>query len=105
MAVTITRGYAKTTIARVQSLQDDSLSTKLAKACIAAKLPAGEIAELLGTTRATLNSWFKGTVIRDGRRGLVHKFTQKVNEDLESGRLPVKTREEGIEYLRSLQLP
>jgi hypothetical protein len=105
MSVTITRGYAKTTIARVMSLQDDSLSTKLAKACVAAKLPPGEIAALLGTTRATLNTWFKGTVIRDGRRGLVHKFTQKVNEDLESGRLPVKTREEGVEYLRSLQLP
>ena len=38
------RGYSKATIARVMESTEDSISMRLAKACIRANLPSSEIA-------------------------------------------------------------
>jgi DNA-binding transcriptional regulator YiaG len=96
------RGYSKATIARVMESTEDSISMRLAKACIRANLPSSEIAEHLNVTRASLNAWFKGTVIRGEKAGAAHKLTEIIIRDLELGVLPAKDRESGIDYLRSL---
>ncbi len=98
------RGYSKATIARVMESTEDSVSMRLAKACIRANLPSSEIAEHLNVTRASLNAWFKGTVIRAEKAGAAHKLTEIILHDLESGVLPAKDRETGINYLRSLKI-
>lgn len=101
---TTPRGYSRATIARVMGSREDSISMRLAKACVSAKLPSSEVAEHLNVTRATLNSWFKGTAIRGEKAGAAHKLTERVLADLESGVLPAGDREAGISYLRSLKI-
>lgn len=101
---TTARGYSKATITRVMESTEDSVSMRLAKACIRAKLPSSEIADHLNITRASLNAWFKGTVIRGEKAGAAHKLTERILEDLGSGVLPAKDRDAGINYLRSLKI-
>lgn len=98
------RSYSKATIARVMGSREDSVSMRLAKACVRANLPSGEIASHLNVTRATMISWFKGTAIRGDKAGAAHKLADAIVRDLEAGVLPAKDREAGIDYLRSLKI-
>lgn len=99
------RGYSVKTVARLQSLEASTLSLELAKACVEANLPSGEIAKFFNVTRATIALWFKNGPMRgDSRKGTAVKLIQAIEKDTLEGKLPVKSREEGIEYLRNLSL-
>jgi hypothetical protein len=99
------RGYAVKTVERIRQLEATTLSVDLAKACVSANLPIGEIAVLFDVTRATVSSWFKNGPIRgDSRKGLAIKLIEAIERDMNAEVLPVKTREEGVEYLRNLNL-
>jgi DNA-binding XRE family transcriptional regulator len=98
------RGYSKATIQRVMSLTEDSISVNLAKACVKANLPPGEVAKVLGVTRTTLNSWFKGTNINQSRRDVAQKLLVKLRADLEEGHLPLAGRNQSVDYLREISL-
>lgn len=99
------RGYSIKTVERVQVLEPSTLSLELAKACVEANLPIGEIAIYFNVTRATVSSWFKNGPIRgESRKGTAVKLVEAIAKDTASGTLPVKSREEGVEYLRNLNL-
>jgi hypothetical protein len=99
------RGYAVKTMSRIQTSESTSVGAELARACVKANLPIGEIALFLNVTRATVASWFKDHPIRgESRKGAAIKLTEVIKRDTEAGLLPVKTRDEGVEYLRNLNM-
>jgi hypothetical protein len=99
------RGYSIKTVARLQSLEASTLSLELAKSCVEANLPIGEIAAYFNVTRATVASWFKNGPIRgDSRKGSAVKLIEAIDRDTKEGKLPVKDRDQGVEYLRNLSL-
>lgn len=99
------RGYSLKTVNRIQSSASTTIGAELARECVKANLPIGEIALYLNVTRATVASWFKDGPIRgESRKGAALKLTEAIKRDMEAGLLPVKSREEGVEYLRNLNM-
>lgn len=99
------RSYSIKTLARIQSVDPSTISLELAKSCVEANLPIGEIAAYFNVTRATVSSWFKNGPMRgESRKGTAVKLIEAIDRDMQQGKLPAKTREEGVEYLRNLSL-
>lgn len=54
------RGYSSTLVRIVNAADPTSPVTKFAKHCIANDIPATQVAEYFGVTKATVYFWFKG---------------------------------------------
>lgn len=59
------RNYSEKFLIAVNKLDEESIGVKLAKACVAANLPAQYVANAMGVSRMTIHSWFRGKPIRD----------------------------------------
>lgn len=70
----------------------------LAKLCIRAKLPVLYVSPMLGVSRMTLHTWFRGGNIRAEHQAKIEKFMALIEDDIQSGVLPKKTLEETKEY-------
>ena len=55
------KGYSSALVRIVNQADPNLVVTKFAKYCIAKDIPATEIAENFGVSRATVYFWFKGT--------------------------------------------
>jgi hypothetical protein len=75
---------------------------KLAKACVKANLPAKYVAEVLGVTRMTVYSWFRGKPIRDKNQQVVEVFTELVEGDMVRGLLPVQNLQQARRYIEDM---
>lgn len=80
----------------------DNLGIVMARACIKANLPASMVAKILGVSRMTIHTWFRGGPIRAGRVELVHAFLRIVQEDTAKGVLPLADFKSARAYLRDL---
>lgn len=92
--------YSASFAAAVLVTPERSLGQELAVLCVSARLPAAYVAQVLGVTRMTLHTWFRGGVIRERKRGKVSTFMRLLQEDLDRGVLPAKTVREARDYLQ-----
>lgn len=94
--------YSFAFIEAVQNAPERGLGQELALVCIEANLPATYVAQVLGVTRMTLHTWFRGGEIRDRKRVVVEALLNILKEDMSKGVLPVKTLSEARSYLQDM---
>jgi hypothetical protein len=94
--------YSTELVEAVRGATQYRLGTDLANTCIAANLPAAYVAQVLGVTRMTLHTWFRGGTIRMSKRERIDVFIDIVEGDLKQGRLPVKSLAEARTYLEEM---
>jgi hypothetical protein len=85
-----------------RSSDPNRAGVRLAKACVDANLPAKYVADVLGVTRMTVYSWFRGKPLRDKNQRLVETFTELVERDLQGNVLPVMTIAAAKVYLEDM---
>lgn len=97
--------YRTQLVESVLNAEKPGLGQELAKVCIEANLPAAYVAKVLGTTRMTLHTWFRGGKIRHSKKERINLFMDLVEEDTRKGLLPVKSLKEAKEYLLKMGTP
>ena len=80
----------------------DNLGIVLAKACVKANLPLKLVAKVLGVSRMTVHTWFRGGDIQTGRKPLVITFLKVIEEDTAKGVLPLADFKSAKEYVHNL---
>jgi hypothetical protein len=94
--------YSHALIEAVQSTHVRGLGQELALLCIHADLPAAYVAQVLGVSRMTLHTWFRGGEIRERKHVVIEAFMKLVKEDIANGVLPAKTFSEARSYLQTM---
>lgn len=94
--------YSSDFVATVRNNPQRGLGQKLALICVEANLPSAYVAQVLGVSRMTLHTWFRGGVIREKKHLKVQTLTDLMREDLAKGVLPVKTLSEARAYLQEM---
>lgn len=94
--------YGAALVASVRDADVRGLGQDLAEVCITANLPAVYVSQVLGVTRMTLHTWFRGGVVRGAKHTKIRTFINLVQKDLLSGRLPVETTREARSYLQPM---
>lgn len=95
----MTSKYSAKLIEAVRGTTEYKLGVELANACIAANLPASYVAQVLGVTRMTLHTWFRGGAVRPSKRERVNVFIDIVQDDMAKGVLPAQSLAQARAYL------
>lgn len=77
------------------------LGIRLAKACVASRLPAAYVAKALDVSKLTIHHWFRGQSMRSTLREPVAKLITALESGLKSGSLPVRNIAEARIYLQN----
>jgi hypothetical protein len=83
---------------RIESADADTLAMQLAKVAVEAKLPVMYVASMLGLSRMTLHTWYRGGEVRESRREKIETFIALINDDIQAGVLPKDTLLETKDY-------
>lgn len=94
--------YSSDLVEAVRNASVHGLGQELALLCIDANLPAVYVAQVLGVSRMTLHTWFRGGVIRERKQPSVTLLIKLLKEDLARGVLPVRTHGEARSYLQTM---
>lgn len=94
--------YSAGLVSSVCSNPKRTLGQDLAVLCIATNLPAVYVSQVLGVSRMTLHTWFRGGEVRERKQAKILTFMRVVKGDIEAGRLPVKTVREARSYLQEM---
>lgn len=94
--------YSSDFVNTVRNNPERGLGQKLAWICIQANLPSAYVAQVLGVTRMTLHTWFRGGVMRDSKHLKVQTLIELMEGDFKTGVLPVKTLSEARAYLQDM---
>lgn len=80
---------------------EETLGVSLAKLCIKANLPVYYLSAMLGVSRMTLHTWFRGGRMKPSRESKIRGFMNLIEDDLQAGILPKKTLDETKKYAES----
>jgi len=83
---------------RIESAEADTLAMQLAKVAVEAKLPVMYVASMLGISRMTLHTWYRGGDVRESRRPKIEAFIALIEQDIQDGVLPKSTLLEAKDY-------
>ena len=78
----------------------DNLGVQLARACIKANLPIIAVSKLLGVSRMTVHTWFRGGDMRDKSAEMVKTLLKVIEADTARGVLPLAGFKEARAYVR-----
>ena len=79
-----------------------NLGRELGKVCIEANIPATYVAFMLSTTRPTIHAWFRGGVIRDGKKHMIEVLIDLMEKDLKDEVLPVDSLKKARAYCEEM---
>ena len=97
------RTFGDKFLLELNTVEHDTLGTKLAKVCIAANIPASYVAVALEVSKLTIYRWYrKRSLVRFAKRKSVEIFTAVIEEDLKNGRLPATTTKDARSYIESM---
>ena len=96
------RTYSERSLLEMHQADPHRAGVQLAKACVKANLPAKYVAEVLGVTRMTVYSWFRGKPIRDKNQQVVEVFTEIIEGDMVRGLLPVYNIQDARKYIEGV---
>lgn len=88
---------------RIDDLNNHTLGTTLAKACVDANIPAVYVAQILGASRMSVHSWFRGK--SKAQEKFVPKITsllELIKTDTEAGILPLRSAKDAKTYVSGL---
>ena len=77
---------------------EESLGMSLARLCIKANLPVLYVSAMLGVSRMTLHTWYRGGEIRQSRHEKIETFMRLIDDDLQDGTLPKQNLNETKKY-------
>lgn len=80
----------------------DSIGKQLGRFCLANNLPMAYINQLLGVSRMTLHSWFRGSGIRGRHAADVRRLLEFLEQEVEDGRLPATDQHDGKAFLEDV---
>lgn len=78
----------------------DNLGVKLARACIKANLPLNAVSKLLGVSRMTVHTWFRGGDMHPKSADMVRTLLKVIEVDTARGALPLADFKEARAYVR-----
>ena len=96
------RSYSEKFLISLPNLDTSRNGVRLAKLCVDANLPAVYIATLLGVTRMTMYSWFRGKPTRDKNSQVIDELIMLINKGIEDNVLPATDMYGAWEYLNSV---
>jgi hypothetical protein len=96
------RAFGQKFLLDLRAADSNRLGIRLARACVEANLPAAYVAKALEVSPTTIHAWFRGQGVRENRRLAVETFTDLLQRDIDSQRLPVNTLVEAKAYIYEL---
>jgi len=93
----MSRSYSSNFLIQLES-GVQTIGKDLARVCVNAKLPAAYVAEMLGTSRMTLHTWFRGGLVRQSKFEKIELFIKLIEEDTQRGVLPAKSVKQARQY-------
>jgi len=97
------RTYSQRFVLGVQQGDRSHPGTRLAMACIRANIPAIHISKVLGVSRVTVFSWFRGkTIGLKEKSATVDSLASLIENDLKLGVLPAANTTVAKKYLSAL---
>jgi len=98
----MSRSYSVDFIKETEESTSDRTGVRFAKVCIKSNIPALYISAVMGVSRMTIYSWFRGKPLRDKNEEAVKLLINIIEADLSSGILPAKDLTAAKSYLESL---
>lgn len=98
----MSRNYSQKFLIEMYKADPKNLGNALARACVAANLPAKYVATVLGVTRMTIYGWFRGKPFRRKNKEMTEAFMRLVEKDIDVGRLPAKSVADAKTYLEDM---
>jgi predicted transcriptional regulator len=98
------RNYSEDLLLDIYKGDPNKTGTALAIACVEANLPAIHVAKVLGVSRMTIHSWFRGSAIRANNIKQIDKFLDQLRKDTTKGILPAVNVESAKKYLEELTI-
>jgi hypothetical protein len=77
---------------------EDGIGIVLAKKCVKANLPMTVVSKILGVSRQTIHTWFRGGAIQSDRLEMIDAFMAIIDRDLAEGVLPLQDFKEAKKY-------
>lgn len=77
----------------------DNLGITLARACVKANLPIAAVSKLLGVSRMTIHTWFRGGDMRPKSTESVKLLLKVIETDTAKGLLPLADFKSAREYV------
>ena len=93
------RIYSERFLLEIHQLDGERLGVKLGKACVSANLPATYVAKVMGVSRMTIHSWFRGKPLRDKNAIRAKQFIDLITEDIDLGYLPAQKLSQAKEFI------
>lgn len=87
----MSRTYSERFLVEMHQADPERFGIKLAKACVKANVPALYVAEIIGVSRMTVYSWFRGKPLRDKNTQVAKRLYDIIEEDLAEGKLPASS--------------
>lgn len=94
----MTRSFSESLLISVYDADNTSIGAELCKLCVKANLKSLYIVPLLGVTRMSVHSWFRGKPIRKSNRVIVEALMERIKKDLSDGVLPAVNDKAAKEY-------
>ena len=98
------RPYSQDFIANLNTLNPENLGVQLAKLCVKANLPTLYVARVVGVSRYTIHSWFRGQYIRKMNKPKVEALMKEIDKGFNENKLPVINLSSAKQYLDSIQI-
>lgn len=96
------RGYSHKFLLHLKNTDVIRLGTRLGRTCVEANLPAAYVARVLQVSKTTIYKWFRGQGVREDKRLAVETLLHLLEEDMQSGKLPVTSIQSAKNYLSEL---
>ena len=98
------RPYSQDFLANLNTLNPENLGVQLAKLCVKANLPTLYVARVVGVSRYTIHSWFRGQYIRKMNKPKVEALMKEIDKGFNENKLPVINLSSAKQYLDSIQI-
>ena len=95
------KSYSEKYLLSLNGLNQKRLGVQFGKLCVKANLPPGMIADLVGVSRMSVHSWFRGGPIRNKTIDRIEKLMDIINDNLEAGELPVSNSIHAEEFINT----
>lgn len=83
--------YSEKYLLSLNGLNEKRLGVQLGRLCVKANLPPGLISDILGVSRMSVYSWFRGAPIRNKTIDKIEKLMDVIDGYLKAGELPVSS--------------
>ena len=103
--------YSSEFLVELNSLDEDKIGVRLAKACVNADLPIIEVAKVFDVSRMTIHSWFRGSPIRENNQIKIKQFLKALDDawqdqlEHNTGELPISEMKKAREFLDAKIIP